>query len=174
MRLLWKNIRKSKLVNRNRYIFCYNFQSIVNLKLKFRDYNEQDVGFHLTPWKSTTSARALGDENAMGTYRFNFSLQFFTKMWRWIGQYRWGGVWVTVCTHGNISTVWALHMQIKFINKPSLCQRFDSANKPMNERRRRESLPEVKDERRRRSDSVKPSQNFLALNSCKVHINCLE
>ena len=35
MRLLWKYIRKSKLVIRKRHIFFYNFQSIVNLKLKF-------------------------------------------------------------------------------------------------------------------------------------------
>ena len=37
MRLLWKYIRKSKLVYQKRYTFCYNFLSIVNLKLKFWD-----------------------------------------------------------------------------------------------------------------------------------------
>ena len=35
----------------NMYIFCYNFQSKVNLKLKFWGYNEKNMGFHLTPKK---------------------------------------------------------------------------------------------------------------------------
>ena len=35
----------------NMYIFCYNFLSIVHLKLKFWGYNEKNMGFHLTPKK---------------------------------------------------------------------------------------------------------------------------
>ena len=31
--------------------FCYNLQSTVNLKLKFGDYDEKNMGFHLTPKK---------------------------------------------------------------------------------------------------------------------------
>ena len=32
----------------NKYIFCYNFQSIVNLKLEFWGYYDKYMGFHLT------------------------------------------------------------------------------------------------------------------------------
>ena len=32
-------------------IACYNFQSRVNLKMKFWGYNEKNTGFHLTPKK---------------------------------------------------------------------------------------------------------------------------
>ena len=54
MRLLWKYIRKSKLVYRKyRCILCYNCQleSIVNSKLKFWGYSEKNMGFQLTPKK---------------------------------------------------------------------------------------------------------------------------
>ena len=54
----------------NMYIFCYNFQSKVNLKLKFWGYNEKNMAFHLTPKKSTTSGWALGDENVIGIRAF--------------------------------------------------------------------------------------------------------
>ena len=82
MKLLRKYIRKSKLVcTRNRYILCYNFQSIVHLKLKFWGYNEKNMGFHLTP-KSSTSSWALGDENAMGTSYFNYYTDGVTNAWR--------------------------------------------------------------------------------------------
>ena len=44
----------------------------MNLKLEFWDFNEKNMGFHLTP-KSTTSGWVLGDENAIiGTYHFKF------------------------------------------------------------------------------------------------------
>ena len=49
MRLLWKYIRKSKWEYRywNMYIFCCDFQNIVNLELKFWGYNEKkNMGFH--------------------------------------------------------------------------------------------------------------------------------
>ena len=36
------------LPNTQRDIFYHNIQSIVNLKLKFWDYNEKNMGFHLT------------------------------------------------------------------------------------------------------------------------------
>ena len=72
MGLLWNAYENQNWYTRNtcRYIFCYSFQSIVTLKLKFWDYSEQNMGFHLTQ-KSTTSAWALGDENAMATSCFN-------------------------------------------------------------------------------------------------------
>ena len=52
MRLLYKYIKKSKLVYQYQgnswNIFHCTFQSIVNLKLKFWGYNEKSIGFHLT------------------------------------------------------------------------------------------------------------------------------
>ena len=39
----------------NGYIFCYDLQSLVNLKLKFWDYNDKNMDFHLTH-NSTTSS----------------------------------------------------------------------------------------------------------------------
>ena len=54
---------KIKIKNtRNRYIFCYNFHSIVNLRLKFWGYNEKN-----------TSGYTLGDENVIGIRAFNIS-----------------------------------------------------------------------------------------------------
>ena len=53
--------------------FCNDFQSIVNLQLKFWDYNKKNVDFHLTP-ESTTSDWGLVDENAMEISYFKSQL----------------------------------------------------------------------------------------------------
>ena len=44
MRLLWKCIRKAKLV----YIFCYNFLKFSEFEAEILGYNEKNMGFHLT------------------------------------------------------------------------------------------------------------------------------
>ena len=41
--------KKMNIGYQNRYIFCYNFQRIVNLKLIFWGYNKKNMSFHLTP-----------------------------------------------------------------------------------------------------------------------------
>ena len=78
MRLLWKFIiRKSKLVYQNRYIFCYNFQSIVNLKLKFWGYNKKKYGlsfdlkkyyFRLSPggWECNRNISLISNKHLKG------------------------------------------------------------------------------------------------------------
>ena len=43
------------MYTRNGYIFSHNFLNIVTLKLKFWNYNENNMGFFLTHKKSTTS-----------------------------------------------------------------------------------------------------------------------
>ena len=48
MRLFMKMHKKIKICIQKICIFCYNFQSIVNLRLKFCGYNEKNMGFHLT------------------------------------------------------------------------------------------------------------------------------
>ena len=42
--------------------FCYNLQSIVDLKLKFKGYNEKNMGFHLTPKKELLPVSPWGCE----------------------------------------------------------------------------------------------------------------
>ena len=97
MRLLWKYIRKSKMVcTRRRYIFCYNSQSKVNLKLKFRGYNEKNMGFHLTHKKWT-----LGDKNVISIRAFNCHCQIKDHhIWLFIETYVLSVVYLTLfeCT----------------------------------------------------------------------------
>ena len=65
-------INKKIKIGIHGYIICYNFQSIVNLKLNFWDYNEKYTGFHLTHKKYYFRLRR-GDENTMGTSYFKRS-----------------------------------------------------------------------------------------------------
>ena len=66
MRLLCKNISKSKLV----YVsitctfFCCTFISIVNVKLKLWDYNEKSKGFHLASEFILLQLEPWGDETS--------------------------------------------------------------------------------------------------------------
>ena len=75
MTLLRKYIRKSKLALREiGQFFCFIFQSIVNLKLKFWGLWWENMGFHLTPKKYYFQLSPGGWEcNAMGTCYFNFT-----------------------------------------------------------------------------------------------------
>ena len=54
------------------YIFCYDFQSIVNLKLKLWGCNEKKMGFHLIP-KNYCFGLSPGDgyENVIDVRAFN-------------------------------------------------------------------------------------------------------
>ena len=59
--------------------FCSNFQNIVNLKLKFWGYNENNMGFNMTP-KNTTSGSALGDGRMQWEHTtLRYSYHFFQK-----------------------------------------------------------------------------------------------
>ena len=57
----------------SRYIFCSNVQNKVNLNLKFWDYNEKNMVFHLKH-KRVLLRQALRDGNAIRTSYFNYSL----------------------------------------------------------------------------------------------------
>ena len=64
------------------YLFYQNFQSIVNLKLKFWVTIKKNMDFHLTP-KKTTSGWALGHEKAMCSSYFKIRT---VPMLHYIGQ----------------------------------------------------------------------------------------
>ena len=67
---------KKKWCTWNRYIFCYNLQSVVDLKLKFWGYNEKNIGFHLTSKKNYFRLHP-GDENVIGIRAFKHEISNF-------------------------------------------------------------------------------------------------
>ena len=68
-----KTHKKIKLgYTRNMYIFCFNCQSVVNLKLKFWAYIEKNKGFHLTPKKVLLPVEPWGMQFGAFYLKVNF------------------------------------------------------------------------------------------------------
>ena len=62
--------KKIKIGTQEKGIFCYEFQSILNLKMIYFFYNVKNMSSHLTP-KSYYFRLSPEDDNAMETSYFN-------------------------------------------------------------------------------------------------------